>query len=237
MRRLSALLSIRSSSCSMHAGVSPHWEAMWAQEGGLQKGTRFDVAGPSLTLGAELRRRPPAVRPGLTALVPGCGRAYDALALAEHGYASVVALDVSPAACEAARAELDSSQSPAAGRVEVRCGDFFSLQGETFDLIWDCTFLCALSPSVRERWASQMHALLSPQGELLTCVFPIGEREGGPPYAMSVPLVRSLLEPVGLQPTVVRDDLPLEEMHRRPADELESVLTRGTALVTWQLQG
>ena len=164
MRRLSALLSIRSSSCSMHAGVSPHWEAMWAQEGGLQKGTRFDVAGPSLTLGAELRRRPPAVRPGLTALVPGCGRAYDALALAEHGYASVVALDVSPAACEAARAELHSSQSPAAGQVEVRCGDFFSLQGETFDLIWDCTFLCALNPSVRERWAAQMHALLSPQG-------------------------------------------------------------------------
>lgn len=53
---------------------------------------------------------------------------------------------------------------------------------------------------------------------------------------MSVPLVRSLLEPVGLQPTVVRDDLPLEEMHRRPADELDSVLTRGTALVTWQVQ-
>ena len=108
--------------------------------------------------------RPPAVRPGLNALVPGCGRAYDALALAEHGYASVVALDVSPAACEAARAELHSSQSPAAGQVEVRCGDFFSLQGETFDLIWDCTFLCALNPSVRERWAAQMHALLSPQG-------------------------------------------------------------------------
>lgn len=221
----------------MHAGASPHWEAMWAQEGGLQKGTRFDVAGPSQTLGAELRRRPPNACAGLTALVPGCGRAYDALALAEHGYAAVVALDVSPAACEAARAELQSSLSPAAGKVEVRCGDFFSLQGEEFDLIWDCTFLCALSPSVRERWAAQMSSLLSPQGELLTCVFPIGDREGGPPYAMSVPLVRSLLEPVGLQPTAIRDDMPLEEMHRRPADELNSVLKRGTALVTWQVQG
>ena len=34
----------------------------------------------------------------------------------------------------------------------------------------------------------------------------------------------------------VQDSLPLEEQHRRPGDPLESVLTRGTALVTWQLK-
>ena len=232
---LRTVLAIRT--VSMHAGASPHWEALWAQDGGLPKGTRFDVAGPSLTLSAELRRRPPMeLTGGLTALVPGCGRAYDALALAEHGYASVVALDLSPAACEAAREELKASGSAAASRVEVRCGDFFALEGgsETYDMIWDCTFLCALDPSVRERWASQMRTLLAPQGELMTCVFPIGDREGGPPYAMSVPLVRALLEPCGLKAAAVQDDLPLEEQHRRPGDELSSVLTRGTALVTWR---
>lgn len=241
---LASLLSLRTvlaiRTVSMHAGASPHWEALWAQDGGLPKGTRFDVAGPSLTLSAELRRRPPIeATDRLTALVPGCGRAYDALALAEHGYASVVALDLSPAACEAAREELKASGSAAASRVEVRCGDFFASEGvfdkgETFDMIWDCTFLCALDPSVRERWAAQMRSLLAPQGELLTCVFPIGDREGGPPYAMSVPLVRSLLEPCGLKAAAVRDDLPLEEQHRRPGDELGSVLKRGTALIIWQ---
>ena len=74
-----------------------------------------------------------------------------------------------------------------------------------------------------------------PGGELLTCVFPIGEREGGPPFAMSVPLVRALLEPVGFEATLVQDELPLEQQHRRPGDPLESVLTRGTALVSWKL--
>ena len=82
-----------------HDGASPHWEKLWAQEGGLAKGSRFDVAGPSLALAAELSRRLHAPRAGMTALVPGCGRAYDALSLAEHSFESVVAVDISPAAC------------------------------------------------------------------------------------------------------------------------------------------
>jgi SAM-dependent methyltransferase len=172
----------------------------------------------------------------MTALVPGCGRAYDALALAGHGFESVVAVDVSPSACAAALAEIGGSS--AADRVDVRCGDFFTLDtdGGVFDLIWDNTFLWSLEPSVRKRWAEQMKALLAPGGELITCVFPIGDREGGPPYAISVPLVRSLLEPVGFEATLVQDRLPLEEQHRRPGDDLESVLTRGSALVTWRLK-
>lgn len=88
---------------------------------------------------------------------------------------------------------------------------------------------------MRSRWASQMRKLLAPGGELLTCVFPIGDRPGGPPFAMSVPLVRDLLTPVGLESTRVQDQLPLEEQHRRPGDELASVVTRGTALVSWHL--
>ena len=71
----------------------------------------------------------------------------------------------------------------------------------------------------------------------ITCVFPIGPREGGPPFAMSVPLVRSLLEPAGFEATLVQDSLPLEEQHRRPGDPLQSVLKRGTALVTWRAAG
>ena len=60
-----------------------------------------------------------------------------------------------------------------------------------------------------------MRRLLADDGELLTCVFPIGPRDGGPPFAMSVELVRSLLEPAGFEAALVRDDLPLEEQHRR----------------------
>ena len=221
-----------------HAGASPHWEQLWS--GGLPKGTRFDVAGVALPLAAELKRRQAAnalPRDGMTALVPGCGRAYDALALAEHGFTSVVAIDVSQSACEAARAEIGASSSPTSSRVDVRCQDFFALDGnkERFDLIWDCTFLCALAPTVREQWAAQMRSLCAPDGELLTAIFPIGQREGGPPFAMSVPLVRSLLESAGFEAALIRTDLPLKEQHRRPGDHLSSVLNRGTALGTWRL--
>jgi SAM-dependent methyltransferase len=174
----------------------------------------------------------------MSALVPGCGRAHDALALAEHGFESVVAVDCSPAACDAARAELDASDSPAAARVHVRCVDFFALHSESrrFDFIWDCTFLCALEPSVRQQWATATRALLAPTGTLLACVFPIGERAGGPPFELSVPLVHGLLEPLGLEAVLVQDQLALEEQHRRPGDPLESVKERGTALMTWQVK-
>jgi len=161
-------------------------------------------------------------------------QAYDALALADHGFESVTAIDLSPAACTAAEAEIGGKS---ASSVRVLCGDFFELDGNIkYDLIWDNTFLCAIEPEARERWAQQMRSLIAPTGELITCVFPIGEREGGPPYALSVPLVRALLEHVGFEATLVQDNLPLESQHRRPEDPLDSVLTRGTALVTWRLK-
>ena len=211
-----------------HAGASPHWEKLWAADGGLKPGTRFDVAGASLPLIAESKRRVLAPRGGMSALVPGCGRAYDAAFLAEHGFETVLALDISPTACNAARKEVDSMSSAAKARVAIECGDFFEEgDGRKFDFIWDCTFLCALEPDAREAWAKQMATLLADDGEILACVFPIGPREGGPPFAMSVDLVRSLLEPVGFVATMVRDDLPLEEQHRRPGDALDSVRTRG----------
>ena len=216
------------SSMAAHAGASPHWEQLWTQNGGLPQGSRFDVAGVSLPLTAELARRSLVSRAGMTAFVPGCGRAYDALALAEHGFGSIVALDLSPTACEAAREEIARSSSSAAikARVAVECGDFFEMPSRRFDFIWDCTFLCALEPAVRERWAQQMSQLLADDGELLTCIFPIGAHEGGPPFALSVELVRSLLEPAGFEATLVQDQLPLEVQHRRPADPIESVRAR-----------
>ena len=232
-----ALTTIRACSAMAHAGASSHWEELWAKDGGLSKGSRFDVAGVSLPLAAEAKKRPLAPRAGMTALVPGCGRAYDAIFLAECGFQSVVALDLSPTACKAANEEIRSSGASSAlrARVSVECGDFFELNaGRRFDFIWDCTFLCALEPAVREQWALKTRSLLTDDGELLSCVFPIGPREGGPPFAMSVSLVRSLLQPVGFAASIVRDDLPLEEQHRRPGDAIESVRTRASALVSWR---
>jgi len=211
-----------------HAGASPHWEQSWSS--GIPKGTAFDVGGPSATLLTALATNKYS---GKTALVPGAGRAYDALAIAAHGFERVVACDLAPSACTAARTEISTSEF--AKCVEVVQADFFDeaeLSG-TYDLIWDCTFLCALDPSVRTRWAERTAALLKPDGALITCVFPIAPgKQGGPPYALDVPLVRSLLEPVGLRAVEVRDPLPSEEAHRPGA--LGALGGPGTALAVWR---
>ena len=80
------------------------WEAMWKR--GLEPGDAFDVGGVSGALASYLKRapRPPE---GSAALVPGCGRAYDALALARHGFDRVVAVDIAPTAVRAAQSFLE----------------------------------------------------------------------------------------------------------------------------------
>jgi len=213
-----------------HAGASPHWEKMWTA--GIGKGQAFDVGQASQTLVGELARNQHAPRQSMTALVPGCGRAYDALALARHGFDRVVAVDLSSSACDAARQELRGMTCPEAAKVEIVCADFFAFEGK-FDLIWDCTFLCALDPSVRERWALKTQSLLSPNGTLLTCVFPICQKVGGPPYAMAVSLVRDLLQPIGLEEVSSLENLPQSEQHR-PGGAGSSSGAVGTALMTWR---
>ena len=171
-----------------------NWEGVWA--GGLKPGQAFDVGAESPTLKFCLKQCF-APKPGMVALVPGCGRAYDALALAQHGFETVVAIDVAPTAVTQAQKYLGGSRDMDAAKVDCRIADFFELQGE-FDFIWDCTFLCALDPIDRERWAAKQRSLLKPGGILASCVFPIGDKVGGPPFALTTELVAGLLEPTGL---------------------------------------
>ncbi|CAJ1428876.1 unnamed protein product [Effrenium voratum] len=191
------------------AGASPMWEAMWAK--GLRPKEAFDVGGPSPTLAEVLAKGSLGAGVGKCALVPGCGRAYDALALAEYGFERVVAVDLAPTAVEAAKQFLASCGNPAAARVEA-------------DVIWDCTFLCALDPSARTDWARKMGELLEPEGTLITCIFPICDKEGGPPFAMSVPLVKGLLEPAGFRAAELREDA---------ARHTAGGMAAGTALGLW----
>ncbi|KAJ8604440.1 hypothetical protein CTAYLR_000894 [Chrysophaeum taylorii] len=165
------------------------WESIWA--GGVGPGDKWDVGGASKCLLEALPKLPASK----TAFVPGAGRAYDALALAETGR-EVVALDISPTACEAARALIGDKTG-----VAVVCEDFFEHKA-TYDLIWDCTFLCALPPDMREAWARQSVDLLAPGGGIATMIFPMGKPSclGGPPFGLNSGDVKNLLEPLGLTP-------------------------------------
>ena len=116
-------------------------------------------------------------------------------------------------------------------KIDVRNENFFEHEGQ-YDLVWDCTFLCALEPIVRERWASKMRSLVKVGGVLLTCIFPLSAtRTGGPPYALTVKTVRALLGKMGFEATNVREDLPVEE-HHRPGGFTGS---DATALAEWRI--
>eukprot|EP00929_Paragymnodinium_shiwhaense_P119144 TRINITY_DN9101_c0_g1_i2.p3 TRINITY_DN9101_c0_g1~~TRINITY_DN9101_c0_g1_i2.p3 ORF type:complete len:110 (+),score=18.13 TRINITY_DN9101_c0_g1_i2:490-819(+) len=68
---------------------------------------------------------------------------------------------------------------------------------EPFDLGYDYTFLCALNPSMREDWAAAWSKLIREGGELVTLIFPVSDKVGGPPFKVSPELYKELLEPVG----------------------------------------
>jgi methyl halide transferase len=78
----------------------------------------------------------------------------------------------------------------------------------SFDFIYDYTFYCALSPSLRPAWGAAMAALLQPStGRLLTVIFPILPTNNsnknanpieGPPFPVTVHDYCQVLEPRGI---------------------------------------
>ncbi len=165
------------------------WENRWKQGH-----TPWD-AGASPPVLAELLAA--GALPGGRALVPGCGAGYDVLSLAgPERYA--VGIEIAPSAAPRFEQEREKA-GVAAEHVELIIADFFSFDAEQpFDLVWDYTFLCALDPDLRSRWAQRSHALLAPGGTLATLLFPVDPtrpREQGPPFALEPEEVAEHLRP------------------------------------------
>ncbi|KAL8675365.1 MAG: hypothetical protein Q9168_000196 [Polycauliona sp. 1 TL-2023] len=136
------------------------------------------------------------------ALVPGCGRGYDVLLLAAYGY-EAYGLEISHKAVERCREEklanghkyMPDPQSDHAGTSTFLQGDFFdgpwinAIPDGTFDLIYDYTFFCALSPAMRPAWSQRMLQLLTmnPPGHLICLEFPTYKDPSiaGPPFGLT----------------------------------------------------
>jgi hypothetical protein len=120
--------------------------------------------------------------------IPGCGSAYEALWLAQHGW-SVKAVDFSPRAVAVARGQLGEYADI------VKQADFFTYTLPcAIDWIYERAFLCALP---RERWtdyATRMAALLRP-GALLAGFYFLGATPNGPPFGIEREALGALLNP------------------------------------------
>jgi hypothetical protein len=137
---------------------------------------------------AELQRFVTTIAGPKTALIPGCGMAYEVRYLSEAGW-DVTAIDFSAAAVTAAKAQLGEW----AGRVME--ADFFTFTpSKSLDLIYERAFLCALPrpmwPDIVARWAD-----LLPAGALLVGYFYFDEAVQGPPFGAERRQLEQLLKP------------------------------------------
>ncbi|XP_018481265.1 probable thiol methyltransferase 2 isoform X3 [Raphanus sativus] len=143
------------------------------------------------------------------ALVPGCGTGYDVVAMAcPDRY--VIGLDISKTVIEQSSKRFASL--PNAQYFCFLIEDFFSWEpAEKFDLIFDYT--------VRPLWAERIEKLLKPSGELITLMFPLDERPGGPPYKVSVSDYEKVLIPLGFEAISIVDN----ELAVRPRKGVEKI--------------
>ncbi|KUJ11960.1 S-adenosyl-L-methionine-dependent methyltransferase [Mollisia scopiformis] len=164
----------------------------------------------------------------LKALVPGCGRGYDVLLLAAHGY-DAYGLEISEKALEEAKkvekekgGDKIYSTKPGVerGTVTWLSGDFFhdgflkDVEGEgKFDLIYDYTFLSALPPVMRPAWSKRFNELLAPEGRVICLEFPTYKpaSTGGPPWALPPKVYLAHLPRPGEDLTYGEDGELLEE--------------------------
>ncbi|EIN10667.1 S-adenosyl-L-methionine-dependent methyltransferase [Punctularia strigosozonata HHB-11173 SS5] len=143
------------------------------------------------------------------ALVPGCGKGYDAIFIAETLGYDTVAADISPTAVEAAKQHASSSPNGLPSNVSFEVIDFFRYSvsdEERFDLIFDYTFFVAILPSMRNDWGKKMRELVKPGGVLITLIFPIDPpQDVGPPFFVRP---EHYLEPLGEGWEKVIDEVP-----------------------------
>ncbi len=110
-------------------------------------------------------------------LIPGCGNAYEAEYLLKEGFTNITLIDISPVLVSGIKQKLSAYIG---NQLRVICDDFFNLQ-ESFDLVLEQTFFCALDPALREKYTAKMSELLKPGGKLVGVLFN-RTFEGGPPF-------------------------------------------------------
>jgi thiopurine S-methyltransferase len=131
-------------------------------------------------------------------LIPGAGQGYEFDYLISQGFSDVYIIDIAKQPLEKIKA-----RHPAIDIKFFIQNDFFELN-DTFDLVIEQTFFCALHPSLRKKYATQMAKLLKNKGTLAGVLFNFPLSEEGPPFGGSIDAYRDLFQ----------DDFYIKNMNR-----------------------
>jgi methyl halide transferase len=106
--------------------------------------------------------------------------------------------------------------------VEILQQDIFTLPeilNNTFDYVLEYTCFCAIDPKRRAEYADLVACLLKPNGIYIDLAFPLDEREGGPPFAVTEAEIFELFLKRGFK--LLSREKPTESVSpRRYAEEL-----------------
>lgn len=149
------------------------WNERW-----LTNETQWDIGYPAPAIAEFVDSLPDKT---IRILIPGCGNAYEAEYLHDHGFTNVFVVDY---AGEALRRFAE--RVPSFPKHHLLQSDFFLLDAGKFDLIIEQTFFCAIDPSLREKYEEKMQEILNENGMLVGLLFTSVPNEQGPPFPGTV---------------------------------------------------
>lgn len=120
-------------------------------------------------------------------LIPGGGNGHEASFLHQMGYTNVFLLDF--AASPLKQFTIQHRDFPEANILHQ---NFFDLE-DTFDLIVEQTFFCALEPGLRKAYFEKMKSLLNPGGKLAGLLFGVPMNHDQPPFGGNETEYRKLI--------------------------------------------
>lgn len=122
-------------------------------------------------------------------LIAGAGNSYEAQWLWEQGFKNIWIVDI-------VKEPLDNLKlrCPTLPENQLLHMDFFDLE-DTFDLIIEQTFFCALNPNLRADYCHKMSQLLQCNGKLTGLLFDFPLTKEGPPFGGSSVEYQNLFKP------------------------------------------
>ncbi len=112
----------------------------------------------------------------LKILIPGGGNSYEAEYLYKQGFNNVYVVDLSKTALDNLH-----NRIPELPKNQLLNSDFFEVN-DTFDLIIEQTFFCAISPELRGEYAFKTKELLKSKGKLVGVMFDVPLNKDRPPF-------------------------------------------------------
>lgn len=125
----------------------------------------------------------------LKILIPGGGYSYEAEYLFNIGFKNIFVVDVSTIALKNIK-----NRIPSFPESQLLHANFFDIE-DTFDLVIEQTFFCALNPELRPKHASKMHSVLKPKGKLVGLLFDAILNDDHPPFGGNKKEYLSYFEP------------------------------------------